>query len=485
MEPLGSAASAQLLRPAAPVLGETGTPLREGRVLVGEVLQKLDGSTFLLAMGGQRVPAESNVELQPGDHFLARVERHGSDLALRLLGESRGATDSALLAAVRALMADERPLGVVLQDLAALLRSELEAQGGKGARIEALLAAIEGRVLNPEGGGEALRALLTDSGSAYAAALTTAAAATGADDFEAALRALATRIRAELVAAGVAQAELELLDRSLAVALRGMAGQTLEGRLDAGTLERLARQLAGGLSGELTRAGAPESAQWLAGGRGERLLLGSEGLLLRALANLPGGIGRSPLATSLTAAALASLGNGLRGRLALEMIGRDAGPVREAMARALAGLDLEELLNAARREAGEPRHFSLPLPDGALWTTAHMLLVHREGRDAEGRQGGGEESFRVVLGVEFSRLGKVRADLLVRQDAIAARLRASRPETAQRLRRASQELGELLGSQGRRVTLTVLDATPEETEVANLSHDIRFLREHHLMDVSG
>jgi len=54
--------------------GEAGGPLHEGRILVAEVLQRLDRQNVLVQVAGQKVPAETGVELEPGERFLARGE---------------------------------------------------------------------------------------------------------------------------------------------------------------------------------------------------------------------------------------------------------------------------------------------------------------------------------------------------------------------------------------------------------------------------
>ena len=161
-----------------------------------------------------------------------------------------------------------------------------------------------------------------------------------------------------------------------------------------------------------------------------------------------------------------------------------AGSLRESVSRALSALEAEQLLNVARREAGEPLHWSFPVPDGSQWTTAHFLwTVHR---DPEGEAEGGQGDMqRVVVGVDFSKTGPVRIDALLRPGSVSVRLLVERTEVADRIRKDVDELREKLAIDGRSVSLVVGVASAEMVEVEAHAMDIRYLREHHLMDVSG
>ena len=474
MEPLASIAPV-FLRPGG---GGSGA-LSEGRVLVGEVLQRMEGGHVLIQVAGKKVPAETGVELEPGERFLVRVERQGGELLLRLVTpESREGRD-ALLDAVRGLLAGDQPLGELLDELATLLTSV------EGPEARALLAAIEARRFDPQSGGAGLAQLLGADGDAWPVALAAALAEEGGDDFEAALTRLGQALRGVLGEAGLGGEELWGLERALAAALRKI-GLELHPRAD---LAQLGDELARLLARELERGGAAAAAR-VSAKRGGGLFAGQELTLLRALLQTHGPLGgRSELARTLGEEAFARLGSDLRGRLALFLLGDAGERLEEPIGRALAGLDLEQLLNGVRREAGEARHVSLPLPDGSGWTTAHLFFPPPR-RGGGGHRGGGspeegEGSYRVVMGVEFTRLGKVRADLLVRPGAVAARLRAARPSTAALLRGARGELEGLLGVEGRRVVLSILDGDDEEVSVRRLARDVEYLREHHLMDVEG
>ncbi len=81
-----SAQPGPALRPAHALSGDLAAVLREGRVLAGEVLERLDGSTVVLGIGRHRVPANAPTELRVGDRLTLQVERQaGGEVALRLL----------------------------------------------------------------------------------------------------------------------------------------------------------------------------------------------------------------------------------------------------------------------------------------------------------------------------------------------------------------------------------------------------------------
>src|SRR5262245_49166835 len=116
MESVGiSSAAGVAVRPAIALSSDLAAVLREGRVLAGEVLQTLDGGTLVLGIGGQRVPAESKVELPAGERFLFQVEEHDGELQLRIVG--RPLEEPVLLRALRASIGDELPMAKLLESL--------------------------------------------------------------------------------------------------------------------------------------------------------------------------------------------------------------------------------------------------------------------------------------------------------------------------------------------------------------------------------
>ncbi len=203
--------------------------------------------------------------------------------------------------------------------------------------------------------------------------------------------------------------------------------------------------------------------------------LGYEGALRAALSQ-----GNRPLEPQTLSALLENL----KARLLAELESSSPGPLREAVSRALAGLEAEQLLNLARREAGEPLHFSFPVPDGAQWTTAHVFWRPKQGDGGEGDSSGGETR-HVSVGVSFQSVGPIRIDVWMRAEGTSLRIFTEREDVAERIRADLPLLGESLARGGRPVQIVVGVAAPEVVELEHGSMDIRYLREHHLMDVSG
>ena len=365
MEPIVASQAPHVIRPAASaVKADLAAVLKDGRILAGQVLQSPGDGSVMIAIGRHQIPAESNLQLEPGQHFLLRVQNFGDGILLHLLGYG-DPEEAALLAALRRVIGEDRPVGELLSLLAARLRAELAQPGDQLERLRNLLASLDKHVLQPGAGGKDLVALLARSGMRYEAAL-------------------------------------------LLAARNGPA---------SGLLEALRADL--------------------------------KGRLLGALADLP------------------------------------EGGLRDAVAKALAGLEAEQLLNLARQRAGEPLVWSFPFPDGQDWTTARLFVqARRDERDGsdEAEQ---EEVTRVVLGVSFTNTGPVRVDLLRTESVLSVRLLVTREDVARRIREDAEELAERLGDGSRSVNVFARTATKEEVSMDTHTLDIHFLREHHLMDVSG
>ena len=92
---------------------------------------------------------------------------------------------------------------------------------------------------------------------------------------------------------------------------------------------------------------------------------------------------------------------------------------------------------------------------------------------------------RLTVAVDFSKVGPLRADLGVRDDLVALRLRVTDERVAAALRAEVPALVERLEGGGRQVRVSVAVAPTPEVEVDRLSTNIRWLREHHLMDRSA
>ncbi len=187
MDPLSSpVVEALKLRALQPQSSGLANLLRDGQVIAGEVLEVFEGTAFL-SLGGRRVAAETDVELEPGQRFLARVEQRGESVVLRLLG--KGADEEApLIVALRALLADHADAGTLLTRLTEDLRAGLaqrpsaeDPTAGETARgnaperatspAEKLLANIAALVEAPQPDGSALATALARSGLFHEALL--------------------------------------------------------------------------------------------------------------------------------------------------------------------------------------------------------------------------------------------------------------------------------------------------------------------------
>lgn len=374
MEPLVSSSAPAVLRPAAVALqSDLAALLRDGRLLAGELVAGPTDGQVLLAIGRHHVPAHSNVRLDPGRPFLFRVEETRSGIVLHVLDGAQ-AEEPALLRALRAVVAHERPIGTVLAELLARVRAQAAEPGSPGAPDS-----------RAAGRAELLRTLL---------ALVSAHVATAATD-----------------GAGLRQ----LLQRS---------GQHYESQLLAAARASP--------SGELSAATQDDL----------------KGQLLRLL--------------------------------------RAAGEpaLREDLARALAGIEAEQLLNVARERSGEPQVWSLPIHDGAEWSTLRLSFAVRGEREGE-KPGAGRLALRVVLGLALTHTGPLRIDLLATEEALSVRFLVESEELARRIAADADEIAGALAAEGRSVHVAARRGTPEEVALSERPLDTRYLAEHHLMDVSG
>jgi hypothetical protein len=492
VEPFALQSSAGLIRPAIELQSDLAAVLRAGRVLGGEVLQTLDGDTLLIGIGSHRVPARARVRMQPGHKFLFQVERDGDGIVLRVLGGG-AAGESGLLEALRKVVGQDQPIGELLERLAAVLRSGSGTGLGDGA---GLLGDLAAHLFRPGADAGALREQLSLGGLGYEARLGQAALSSMSPRQ---LASLAAQLQAEL-SSGLLAGCAALEPDALATALRAALTDLLGGRGESG----VERWLAGAVPGEggeplprdltalLERAlaaaelgerGKSDHARVLANLHEAGLSAlprGLQGVLLRSLLGLaPAGPGPGGAAGLL--GDLELLGGDLKGRLLRALGELPEGAVREAVARTLAGIEAEQLLNLARAEGREPLHWSFPVADGERWTTAHLFL--RRPEDDEDRQGGASEhGQRLTVAVDFTHTGPIRADLLLRSGGLAMRVTASRPDVVERLRAGLGELETRLATGGRKVWVAVAQAPEEEVRFDSEARDIRFLREHHLMD---
>ena len=467
MDPIGSSPLPLSggIRPAQALQSDLVSVLRQGRIVAGEVLDLLDGSTLVIGLAGQRVQAENHVDLAPGDRFLARVDYVDGALVLQLAGGSESA-DDALLKALRGLAGSELDARSVL-DL-------LEEAGAPAASLPALFL--------PEEGGSALATLVRQGGLFQESSIRSVAAETPMPGSqELAVDALARRIlnEAGLPAGRDAGALLGTLREAITAGLEELArGPVATRSLEAGLQLRaeLVRTLGSHsldsgraiLRGYLAGLDAPALEHtgwlpWLALLLGERLDYSERGLRRRALVQL--------------------LQEDFKSRLVslLQEAGSDG--ERDAARHALRAVEAEQLRNLARAKLGEPLHVGFLVPEGAGAANAHLLVPQRQEGGSEGGEDAGEQGERVTIGVDFTRLGPLRAEVLLKHERLHVRLGAARPETVELLRTEFDTLTRLLSAKGREVSLSIVQREPEQAAAAET--DLAYLRDHHLMDLSG
>lgn len=485
--------------PQSVVLRPTGTGdelarvLQRGQVVAGEVLQSSDDGHVVLALARQRVAAQSAVRLQPGQRFAFEVVETADGIVLRVVEADPAADDTPLLRALRAVMGTSRPVGEMLAELRSVLMADGPAPGSTLAR---LVDALGRHVWVPGAGPEELARLLSSSGTSYEAHLLDQALRSSSPrQLERVARALWTGLYAELAGADDAhgrgaqgffddlgEALWRVVARGLGLessAARARALETLDwsamAREIKSWLGRASRELGHqpALQSALTRLAAVDFGSWT---HGERALL------LRALLGAP--LEPQPGRDSARGRArtTALLGD-LKAELLAARDGAAAGPARQAIERALATLESEQLLNLARAESGEPRQWSLPLADGARFATLELSYRHHVERDAAGEEG--ELVHRLAFSVDYTYVGPVRADLLARPQRLSLRLSVAEPSVLARLRGDLAALEARLATGGRSVQITLVPAEPAEASVRSHPGEIRYLREHHVMDLQG
>jgi hypothetical protein len=494
MEPLTSAIGAAGSVRLAPGSIDIATLLKDGRVVAGEVLETFAGGSVVLGIGGQRVPAESHVDLQPGQRFLATVENTDGEVVLRLTPDDVDEA-SPLVRALRMVVGKELTIGSLLDGLRSLAGNE----SARSPALSALLADIASYAFTPDDGGEALLALVQRSGLRYESGLL---AATEADHGSTWLR---TAIASDIAArwAGLVPSTSDAggpdlrseITKLLLEALRAFVaapgaapgpapGPAPGGASVAEVVDGLRRALA-------ARSSDRSPARMLA--VLERVAAQPEALpasadttaLLRWLFGAPAD---DRVRSLLEDVAKRALGRDLKARLLSTASELDDGPARERMQAALASIETDQLMNVARRHFDQPWHFSLPVPDAEQWVSAQFLHLPTSDRDAQRDETTGDSStpsHRLMIGIEFSRLGPIRADLLLRERDLIVRLTVERPETAVLLRGLVESWREDFVIGGRAVHVAVTESPRVDVKLNAVAPDVRFLAENHLMDVSA
>jgi hypothetical protein len=484
----------------ATVLRPTGTGddlarvLQRGQLVAGEVLQSTDGGNVLLAIGRQRVPAHSQMRLEAGQRFLFEVVESSDGIALRIVDPTTASSESQLLRALRAAIGGTQPIGELLEQLRAAL-GRLEPAPQPGSPLATLAEALARHVWNPTESGASLAELLRRSGASYEARLLDTALRTNSPkDLAKFVDGLRARLFAEVAADadGAVATSPEEFFAKLGDALRREFAHALgsdptfaraAGEPDWSVV---ARDLKGWIARALAAFGKDPAV--------ERALVRLRAVDFEALA----GAERRLLARSLLGAPLASedakdparlrasIGSmlaDLKAELLRANASSPTGDARAAVERTLAAVESEQLFNLARAEGGEARHWSLPIADGTRWTT--LDLTHRRVDEHHEDAAAVEPAHRLSFAVDFTHTGPVRAELLARPGSLAVRIAVEREDVLERLRSDLGELETRLATGARAVHVALVRAEPGEVEVRPNLADIRYLREHHVMDLEG
>ncbi len=213
-------------------------------------------------------------------------------------------------------------------------------------------------------------------------------------------------------------------------------------------------------------------------GAGLASLLQRSGLFYETLLARAFGGGK----TAGQAVVAAEASGDLKGLLLRLLMDSSAGPAREGVERLLAGLELEQLVNLARRQSGEGFHWSLPVADGSAWATVDLMVREEQEAGSEDQE---SAATRITVGVSFSGLGPVRADLLLNDKELTVRLAASRGTTLRALSERREELVQILARSGLAVRLALVPGSEGEVDLARETLDVSLLRDNHLVDVRG
>lgn len=166
------------------------------------------------------------------------------------------------------------------------------------------------------------------------------------------------------------------------------------------------------------------------------------------------------------------------------------GPAQEAADAALASIESEQLLQLARREAGDPAALEFVLQDGARWANAR-LCVERDGKrergDEQDEDGGRQragEGVRARLALELSRLGGVRVELALQAGRLELAIAVEDPIALRTLEGRLPELCERLAAPGRAVQVRAVPLREvQQTEAQDGPASASLLQSARLVDV--
>jgi len=165
-----------------------------------------------------------------------------------------------------------------------------------------------------------------------------------------------------------------------------------------------------------------------------------------------------------------------------------AGPARDAAEAALASIETEQLLQLARREAGDPAALEFVLQDGARWANARLSVerdaAREQQRDQEEPDQRSADGVRARLALELSRLGGVRVELALHGGHLELAIEVEDPIALRTLAGRLPELRERLSAPGRSVQLRALPLrAADESQLRDGPAGARLLHAAPLVDV--
>ncbi len=297
-----------------------------------------------------------------------------------------------------------RPGADALRAIEALLRAVTQPEFTNYASLKSLLGTLSHYRFDPGEHGSVLRSLLTQGGSSSGAALLAAAQQTGVDSLARALdqwlSALGLKTAPDGKPFGPASVQ-----RALVAALGAIAPDLQATSLAQGELVILQREVVRRMRSVFGIVSVPDDDPLA-----QRTQIAA---FRRVLFNLEDGL--HPLAKRLLAAAWSGLEKGLDGRLLEALVSAQDGDLKTLMARTFSALEVERLMNIARHDSGEGLHWTFPVPDAGGLTNVSLAIREELGSQHDEDEAN-ERGVRVTVGVDFSRLGPVRADFVLRND---------------------------------------------------------------------
>lgn len=183
------------VRPVSQLRADLTQVLKDGRLIAAQVLENSGPGRSWIGLAGLRVEADTEVDLEPGQRFLAQVEEHDGKIVLRLVPPT-ATEDEVLVDALRSVVAEALPAGERIDRLASSLRDAVRTSTPEQARvIETLVHALRSVSVPPQVDGPALKSAVQGSGLFHESWIALAASVAG------------TPLAAE--AAGIARTDLK------------------------------------------------------------------------------------------------------------------------------------------------------------------------------------------------------------------------------------------------------------------------------------